>query len=179
MALLSPIIVLATGKNNTPVDTLKGKDGNLYVITKDAKGEVAGILVVKKGSNNKVFMAPKDQTAPVRRQNAMRDESIIFDVVEKMPTFPGGQVAMMDFLVKNMKYPADAAKNKVQGRVMVNFIVSKDGSLKDFNVVRSVYPSLDQEAMRVVKAMPKWSPGTQNGEPVNVRFTLPIFFKLN
>ena len=96
-----------------------------------------------------------------------------------MPTFPGGQVAMMDFLVKNMKYPADAAKNKVQGRVMVNFIVSKDGSLKDFNVVRSVYPSLDQEAMRVVKAMPKWSPGTQNGEPVNVRFTLPIFFKLN
>ncbi len=179
MALLSPIIVMATGNNRTPVDTLKGKDGNLYVITKDAKGEVAGILVVKKGSNNKVFMAPKDQPAPVRRQNAMRDESIIFDVVEKMPTFPGGQVAMMDFLVKNMKYPADAAKNKVQGRVMVNFIVSKDGSLKDFNVVRSVYPSLDQEAMRVVKAMPKWSPGTQNGEPVNVRFTLPIFFKLN
>ena len=102
----------------------------------------------------------------------------VFDVVEEMPSFPGGQGALMSFLSSNIKYPVVAQENGVQGRVIVGFVVEKDGSISDVKVMRSVDPSLDREAQRVVKAMPKWKPGKQNGSAVRVKYTVPVVFRL-
>jgi len=110
---------------------------------------------------------PKDET-----------ENKVFDVVEQMPSFPGGQGALMQWLGSNIKYPVVAEENGIQGRVIVQFVVEKDGSVTDVKVVKSVDPSLDKEAARVVKSMPKWIPGKQNGAPVRVKYTVPVTFRL-
>ena len=102
-----------------------------------------------------------------------------FDVVEEMPQFPGGPAALFEFLSKNIQYPKDAEKAKLQGRVIVTFVVKKDGSITDAKVVKSVAPSLDAEALRVINAMPNWTPGRQGGQPVNVKYTVPLTFRLN
>ena len=96
-----------------------------------------------------------------------------------MPEFPGGINELMRFMSKNIKYPVDAQKAKIEGRVIVQFVVRKDGSTSDFSVMRSVSPSLDAEAIRVLSLMPKWKPGIQRGKAVNVKYTVPITFKLN
>ena len=101
-----------------------------------------------------------------------------FDVVEDMPAFPGGMEAMIQFISSNIQYPADAQKQKVDGRVLVNFVVEKDGSITEVKVIKPTFPSLDAEAIRVVKAMPKWKPGYQRGQAVRVQFTMPINFSL-
>lgn len=108
----------------------------------------------------------------------LEEETKIFDVVEQMPSFPGGQGALMEYLSKNVKCPVVAQENGVQGRVVVSFVVERDGSFTDVKVVRSVDPSLDREAMRVVSSMPKWIPGKQNGSAVRVRFNMPVSFRL-
>ena len=97
----------------------------------------------------------------------------VFDVVEEMPSFPGGQGALMQYLASNIKYPVVA-----QDRVIVSFVVERDGSISDVKVARSVDPSLDREAQRVVKSMPRWSPGKQNGSTVRVKYTVPVVFRL-
>ena len=102
----------------------------------------------------------------------------IFVVVEKQPEFPGGTTALMKFLGDNIKYPIIAQENGIQGRVITNFVVERDGSISDVQVVRGQDPSLDKEAVRVIKTMPKWTPGQQRGKPVRVRFTLPVVFRL-
>jgi protein TonB len=102
----------------------------------------------------------------------------IFVVVEEQPEFPGGNAAMMKFLSDNIKYPVIAQENGIQGRVITNFVVERDGSITDVQVVRGVDPSLDKEAVRVIQSMPKWKPGKQRGSPVRVRFTLPVVFRL-
>ena len=102
----------------------------------------------------------------------------VFDVVEEMPHFPGGAAALQAFLSSNTKYPVVAQENGVQGRVIVSFVVERDGSITDVKVVRSVDPSLDREASRVVKSMPRWSPGKQNGSTVRVKYTVPVVFRL-
>ena len=107
-----------------------------------------------------------------------KEEEKPFDIVEQMPTFPGGDGKLMEWLSKNIKYPAVAEENGVQGRVIVRFVVGKDVSISNASVVRSVDPSLDKEALRVVKAMPRWIPGKQNGAAVPVWFTLPVTFQL-
>ncbi|MBR7019169.1 MAG: energy transducer TonB [Prevotella sp.] len=106
------------------------------------------------------------------------EENKVFDVVEQMPSFPGGMGALMSWLSQNMKYPPIAAENGVQGRVIVQFVVEKDGSITDVHVAKSVDPSLDKEAARVVKAMPHWIPVKQNGSAVRVKYTVPVTFKL-
>ncbi len=106
-------------------------------------------------------------------------DSVVFQVVEEMPDFPGGMKALMDYLSKNVKYPAEAHTIGAQGRVIVSFTVKKDGSIADTKVERSVNPYLDKEAMRVIAAMPKWKPGKQRGEAVNVKFTVPVAFRLS
>lgn len=106
------------------------------------------------------------------------EENKVFDVVEEQPSFPGGQGALMSWLRDNIKYPVIAAENGIEGRVIVQFVVSKNGSISDVRVARGVDPSLDKEAVRVVSSMPKWTPGRQNGTTVNVRYTLPVTFKL-
>ena len=95
-----------------------------------------------------------------------------------MPSFPGGQGALMQYLASNIKYPVLAEENGVQGRVIVQFVVGKDGSISNVKVVKSVDQSLDKEAARVVSSMPKWIPGKQNGQAVNVKYTVPVTFKL-
>ncbi len=102
----------------------------------------------------------------------------VFDVVEVMPSFPGGQGALMSYLSSHTKYPVVAQENGVQGRVTVSFVVERDGSITDVHVVRSVDPSLDREAARVVSTMPNWQPGKQNGSAVRVKFNVPVQFKL-
>lgn len=105
-------------------------------------------------------------------------EKKVFEVVEHMPLFPGGLYYLMSYLSENVKYPADAQKQGVQGRVVVSFVVEKDGSLSNVQIVHSVNPSLDAEALRVVKAMPNWIPGKQDGKAVRVKYNVPISFRL-
>lgn len=102
----------------------------------------------------------------------------VFDVVEQMPSFPGGPSALMKYLNDNIKYPAEAQENGVQGRVTISFIVNTDGSLSNAHVTRSLDPSLDREAVRVVKSMPRWVPGKHNGKFVRVSYNVPVSFRL-
>ncbi len=106
------------------------------------------------------------------------EETKVFDVVEQMPSFPGGPSALMQYLSSNIKYPVVAEENGVQGRVVCTFVVERDGSITDVRVIKSVDPSLDKEAVRVVKSMPKWIPGKQNGSAVRVKYTVPVTFRL-
>ncbi len=115
---------------------------------------------------------------PVKAEPKPEVENKVFDVVEQMPSFPGGQGALMKYLNDNIKYPVVAQENGVQGRVVVSFVVERDGSITDVNVVRSVDPSLDKEAVRVIKGMPHWIPGKQNGSAVRVKYNVPVFFRL-
>lgn len=115
---------------------------------------------------------------PVQVEEEDPEENVVFQVVENMPEFPGGRKALMEYLAENIKYPSIAAENNIQGRVVCQFTVWKDGSIKDIVVARGIDPSLDREAIRVVQSMPKWAPGKQRGKAVNCRFTLPIVFRL-
>lgn len=103
----------------------------------------------------------------------------VYDVVEQMPSFPGGISGLRTYLNQNIRYPAEAQENCVQGRVVVSFVVGKDGHISDVTVLRSVDPSLDKEAVRVIRNMPRWTPGKQGGEPVKVRYNVPVSFRLN
>ena len=117
--------------------------------------------------------------APVEAPIEEEEEEVVFVVVESMPEFPGGQQALFKYLSENVKYPVIAQENGIQGRVICQFVVNKDGSIVDVEVVRSGGdPSLDKEAVRVIKTMPKWKPGKQRGKPVRVKYTVPVNFKL-
>ena len=102
----------------------------------------------------------------------------VYKTVDQLPQYPGGEVAMMNFLAQNIQYPANAAKNDIEGRVVLQFVVEKDGQIGEVKVVRSVDPEIDAEAVRVVKSMPNFIPGRQEGKPVAVWYTIPISFKL-
>lgn len=107
------------------------------------------------------------------------EEEVVFVIVETMPEFPGGQQALFKYLSENVKYPAIAQENGIQGRVICQFVVNKDGAIVDVEVVRSGGdPSLDKEALRVIKSMPKWKPGKQRGKAVRVKYTVPVNFRL-
>ena len=106
------------------------------------------------------------------------EENKVFDIVEQQPLFPGGPAALMKYLSENTKYPVVAQENGIQGRVTVQFVVEKDGSISDVHVLRGVDPSLDKEAVRVVKSMPRWTPGKQNGITVRVNYRVPVLFRL-
>ena len=109
----------------------------------------------------------------------IEEEQQIFQVVENMPEFPGGTAALMAYLRKNIKYPTICQEQGIQGRVVVQFVVNKDGSIVDPEVIKPVNPYLDKEALRVISTMPKWKPGEQRGKPVRVKFTVPVQFKLS
>ncbi len=115
---------------------------------------------------------------PVEVVEEEPEEEEIFQVVEQMPEFPGGMAALMTWLSKNIKYPTIAQENGTQGRVIVQFVVNRDGTIIDPVVAKGVDPYLDKEALRVIAAMPKWNPGMQRGKAVRVKFTLPVQFKL-
>ena len=139
-----------------------------------AKAEKAKAAELAKAEAElKVEAKASDATAP-----ADTTKNVVYDVTETMPQFPGGQGVMMKYLAANIKYPASAVKAKKQGRVIVAFVIQKDGSVTNARIVKSVDPELDAEALRIVKAMPNWTPGTQDGKPVNVRYTIPVVFSL-
>ena len=117
--------------------------------------------------------------APVEAPVEEEEEEVVFVVVETMPEFPGGQQALFKYLSENVKYPVIAQENGIQGRVICQFVVNKDGSIVDVEVVRSGGDaSLDKEAVRVIKSMPKWKPGKQRGKAVRVKYTVPVNFRL-
>ena len=107
------------------------------------------------------------------------EDAPVFFIVEDMPEFPGGDLALRKYIAQNIKYPEIAKENGIQGRVFVQFVVNKKGMVEAIKIVRGVDPSLDREAMRVIKSLPKWKPGQQRGKAVKVSFTVPINFQLN
>ena len=143
-------------------------DADVAVANPMAKAEEA-----KAAELAKAEAKASDATAP-----ADTTKNVVYDVTETMPQFPGGQGVMMKYLAANIKYPASAVKAKKQGRVIVAFVIQKDGSVTNARIVKSVDPELDAEALRIVKAMPNWTPGTQDGKPVNVNYTIPVVFSL-
>ncbi|MBP3827517.1 MAG: energy transducer TonB [Prevotella sp.] len=155
-------------KDDEEIDLQKVENTNTTIGAFDVQGndEVGG----------EVLKAKEEIAQPEPPKH--EEENKVFDVVEQMPSFPGGMPALMQWLSQNIKYPVIAAENGVQGRVIVQFVVEKDGSVTDVHVAKSVDPSLDKEATRVVKAMPRWNPGKQNGSAVRVKYTVPVMFKL-
>lgn len=115
----------------------------------------------------------------IKTEEPRVDEQKVFDVVDHIPMFPGGDAALMQYLNSNIKYPAEAKKNCTQGRVIVSFVVERDGSISDVKVLKSADPLLDEEAIRVTKSMPKWIPGKIYGTPVRVKYTLPVTFRMS
>lgn len=116
--------------------------------------------------------------APVEVEEEEVDENFVFVTVEKMPEFPGGQSALLKWISDNVSYPPIAAENGIQGRVSCNFVVEPDGSVSNVEIARGVDPNLDKEAIRVLKKLPKFTPGEQRGKPVRVKFSVPVRFKL-
>jgi protein TonB len=153
-----------------PEDELKSQDDlqktNTAIGAFDVKGNDEAEGEVLKAKEVVVDEKPKEE------------ETKVFDVVEQMPQFPGGPQALFEYLSKNIKYPVVAEENGIQGRVIVTFVVERDGSITDVRVAKSVDPSLDKEAQRVVRSMPHWIPGKQNGSAVRVKYTVPVTFKL-
>ena len=140
---------------------------------------VAGNISCSQGASEK--QDAKEETVALDSVAAPTDsvaKDEVFMVAEQMPEFPGGMKELLKFLQNNLKYPENAMKNNVQGRVIVQFVVEKDGTLTEFKVARSVDPDLDAEALRVLQIMPKWKPGMQRGKIVRVKFTVPVSFKL-
>ena len=160
-------------KEENQVKAMDELDANTAVGVKDQEGtkdrtiEAARTDVVEKV----VIEEPKEE---VKQEVTQK----IFDVVEQQPSFPGGQTALLQWLQRNIHYPPVAEENGIQGRVVVSFVVEPDGSITNVQVVRGVDPSLDKEAVRVTKAMPKWQPGKQNGQAVRVKYNLPVQFRL-
>lgn len=137
-----------------------------------AQGKTSGEETVNaKGRADDTFIANE-----IQRMTSTDDD--VYEVVEKMPAFPGGIAELMKYLSSNIKYPVEAHKAGIQGRVVVSFVVNKDGTVKDAKIVRSVDKSIDAEALRVISAMPKWQPGYQDGKAVSVRYTVPVTFRL-
>ena len=153
-----------------PEDEIKSQDDlsktNTAIGTFDVKGNDEAEGEVLKAKEVVVDEKPKEE------------ETKVFDVVEQMPSFPGGDAELMKFLSTHIKYPVVAEENGIQGRVIATFVVERDGSISDVKVVKSVDPSLDKEAIRVLKSMPKWIPGKQNGSAVRVKYTVPVTFRL-
>ena len=146
----------------------------------DLDEKMAVGLKDQEGTKDRTDVAIRNDIAVNTNESEEKKEvaNKVFDVVEQMPSFPGGNDALMKFLQENVKYPVVAQENGVQGRVVVSFVVEKDGSITDVKVVRSVDPSLDKEAARVVKSMPRWIPGKQNGAAVRVKYNVPVSFRL-
>lgn len=120
----------------------------------------------------------KDEVIVEQKKPEPVEDNRVFEVVEQKPQFPGGEAALFKYLSEHIRYPAMAQENNIQGRVVVQFVVTKTGSIGEVKVIRSKDPDLDKEAIRVVKTLPKFVPGKMNGHPVNVWFTLPVTFKL-
>ena len=177
---LAPIVGIALAMNARTVTDYVYDEPQKQVPIK--KGKKAG--TINMGAKQvKVVEQPKaeETTKPVEMPKAMdvTPEEKAFDVVEQMPEYPGGMQELFGYLSKNIHYPKDAEEQQIQGRVIATFVVMKDGSISNAKVVKSVSPSLDEEALRCINGMPNWIPGRQKGQAVNVKYTIPISFRLD
>lgn len=172
-----PNDVFAPISEITVVDDSKGSEAAPAEIAVEEKRISEPTVPMATGQTKEVVVVePKEDAGMDDVKKADNDE--IFYTAEMMPSFPGGQAEMAKWLSSNIHYPETAAADGIQGRVTVQFVVKKDGSITDVKVVRGKDPALDKEAVRLIKSMPRWTPGTMNGEPVNVKTLLPINFKL-
>ena len=167
---LNADVAVANPMAKDAVEMMNPAEAEEMEADKAAEAALIAVEQAKQAAEEKVKTKP--QTETTKKKNS-------WDCIpETMPYFPGGNVLMLKYLADNIKYPASAVKAKKQGRVIVGFIVQKDGSITHAKIVRSIDPELDAEALRVVKGMPKWTPGTQLGKPVSVKYTLPVKFSL-
>lgn len=150
------------------LDEVQKSDKAVGAFTVEGNDEVGGA----------VLKAKEDIAAPEPPKHVVEETTKIFTNVEQMPMYPGGEGALLGYLRDNIHYPTVAAENGMQGRVVVGFVVERDGSITDVKILRGVDPSLDREAMRVVKSMPRWNPGKQNGSAVRVKYQVPVSFRL-
>ena len=141
------------------------------VLEEEDEREETNVIIIDQEADIDIVIEVEEEPEPVVEQ--------IFDVVEENPEFIGGMAKLYEYLGKNIQYPEMAKENGIQGKVFVQFVVWKDGTIKDVRVVKGVHKTLDSEAQRVVKSMPKWTPGRQRGTAVNARFTLPIKFRIS
>ena len=178
---------IAAKPMKTPMVLLDGNRITYETLGKISSDEIASITVLKdQAAVDQYGEEARDGILLVTTKKGVKDVFVpveqnpeFFDVVEQMPEFPGGAHALFEFLGKNIRYPEAAEKAGIQGRVIVTFVVMKNGSVDRAKVVKSVSPELDAEALRCVKSMPKWIPGKQNGEAVNVKYTIPLTFRLD
>lgn len=164
--------VIKKDKEVKPDEELKTQDELMSTKTAIGTFDVKG----NDDANGEILKAKEVIAEPEPPKH--EEENKVFDIVEQQPLFPGGPAALMKYLSENTKYPVVAQENGVQGRVTVQFVVEKDGSISDVHVLRGVDPSLDKEAVRVVKSMPRWTPGKQNGITVRVNYRVPVLFRL-
>ena len=178
----NPIVGVAVTVRGTKIGAVTDVDGKFHIDNVPVGSwidvfmidcEIGSLQVTEQNASNLHFAIAYDGPSSSKSPG-----SDAFDVVEEMPVYPGGMPAMMDFFNKNMKYPKEAFDAKQEGRVIAQFVVEKDGCITDAHIVKSVSPALDAEALRIVNAMPNWTPGRQNGKPVRVKYTVPISFKL-
>lgn len=191
----TPIVGASIIIVGTTIGTISDLDGN-FVLEMEEGGQLSfsyidyaiKVVPVPAGTKGMEILLEKDGSAgdvepgvkfvPVEK-NGDATPGDVFRVVEEMPEFPGGIGECLKFLGQNVKYPAEAQAKGIQGKVIVQFVVEKDGSISNPFVVRSIDPYLDGEAIRVISIMPKWKPGMQKGQPVRVRYTVPVTFKLD
>lgn len=144
-------------------------------------GVAAGIVAMTACSNSKIQRTVSDNAkqwrAAVIKPTADPDSSKIFGAAEEMPSFPGGEKALMQYIKDNTYYPEEMCEGAAQGRVMVGFVINEDGSISDVKVLRSLTPECDEVAVKIVKGMPKWNPGKQNGKAVKTKYTVPVSFR--
>ena len=171
-----PMVGAIVKVGNTQKGVVTGIDGTFSIDVK--KGDVVVAAYIGYESDAIVIKEPKSNYVFVLQKAGTSSEKT-FDVVEQMPQFPGGPATMMEFLKENIRYPEEAQKKGLQGRVVVSFIVRKDGSIDNCQVARSVDPLLDAEAVRVIRSMPNWTPGMQDGKAVAVRYNVPVSFRLD
>lgn len=181
LLIISNIETVARTTKNFAREVIQTVEKSTEQVTK-AAGQITEQTTVEKITIPKetsvdTDIADKDPSATMQKVNTGDDD--IFDVVEEMPVFPGGQTALMEFIAKNLRYPVKAQEGGIQGRVVARFIVEKDGSVSNLAVARSVSSELDAEAIRVLSTMPKWTPGKQRGKEVRVKYTVPIVFRLS
>ena len=175
-----PIVGAVIRVNGSKKGTVTDRNGEFSLKAK--KGDRIEVMYVGYASGSIVINDPQtkyDLRLQKDGSDASNTNDKTFDVVEQMPEFPGGQIAMLDFLSKNIRYPEAAHKAGIQGRVVATFVVEKDGSISNAKVMRSIDPLLDAEALRVINSMPNWIPGKQDGKPVAVKYTVPVSFKLD
>lgn len=173
--------IVMTVQNNTPPPPppppMPDVIEQLTVVEDDVEIEEVEVQSAEDDDNTTVeVMDLTAETGPSEEEEAEGNQ--IFTVVEQNPEFPGGEAALMNYIRKNLKYPAFAAENGIQGRVTLSFTVEKDGSIANIEVMRSPADELSKEAIRVVNSMPKWKPGKQRGKPVRVKYVLPVTFRL-